>query len=434
MTRKRLETDMNGKESPAGCRLDGKKLLILGGGSDMISVTHLAQSMGCIVYVADYYDTLRSPAKLAADHYSNISIFDTDLVVQYIRDNQIDGVMTGYTDSYLMQYMTICKAAGLPYYGSEKAFGVATDKMLFKRACIENDVGAIPGTNAYDFASVEAFAAENGFPLMLKPTDNSGSRGVIKCEEPSQLRSCYDYAMSYSKAKNIIVEKYMDCDSVVCSYQLAGDKAYLSAFCDRDIYKSVETGSAYTSQARYPSPYLDRFLLEENDNMKRLFKNNGFSDGMVGVMGYVDEKGFYWCEMTYRPSGGHHYTLIKDQNGIDGLALLIEFAVTGETRSYDPKKENPRFREYCGMIHIPGISGKKIASISGMDEIAALPFVLEVCEELRAGQMVGKEGTTAQTVASFWIKGQDRLNYDNNVKKAVSMLKVCDPEGQSVLK
>ena len=413
-----------GKMTTNTPRLEGKRLLILGGGSDMISVTKLAQSMGCIVYIMDYYDTLRSPAKLVADHASDVSIFDTDIVVDYIRENRIDGVITGYTDSYLMQYLTICREAGLPCYGSEQAFGIGADKMLFKKACIRSGVGVIPGTNAYDFETVEAFAEKTGYPLMLKPTDNSGSRGVIKCEAPEELRACYEYALSYSRSQNVIVEKYMSCDSVVCSYQLADGKAFLSAFCDRDIYKSLETGSAYTSEARSPSAYLDRYLAEEDEHMKKLFRENGFKDGMVGVMGYVDAEGFYWCEMTYRPSGGHHYTLIKDQTGIDGLSLLIEFAVTGKTESYDPSKENPRFREYCGMIHIPGVSGREIASIEGLNEIAALPYVLEVCEELRAGQTVGKDGTTAQTLVSVWVKGKDCAEYRKNVETVRALLNV----------
>lgn len=411
----------------------GKKLLLLGGGTDMISVTELARSLGCIVYIIDYYDTLRSPAKLISDYYCDISIFDTDKVIEYIKENHIDGVLTGYTDSYLFQYLNICQKAGLPYYGSEKAFGIATDKMLFKNACIKSGVGVIPGTNAYDFETVKAFAEGNGYPLMLKPTDNSGSRGVIKCNTERELENSYNYALSFSKSKNVIVEKYMDCESVVCSYQLAGENAYLSAFCDRDIYKSNSNGSAFTLEARYPSPYTKRFIDEEHINMTRLFKDNGFRDGMIGVMGYVDDAGFYWCEMTYRPSGGHHYTLINDQTGINGLAHLIEFAVTGKTASYQYQKENPFFHEYCGMIHIPGIPGEVIDSVNGIEEVKSLPFVLEVCEELRVGQTIGREGTTAQTVISVWLKGRDFNEYNKNKQFVKQLLKVQNKSGKSLL-
>lgn len=414
--------------------LTGKKLLLLGGGAQMVNVTKLAQSLGCQVHVLDYYDTLRSPAKLIADAYSDLSIFDTDAVVGYIKEHHIDGVMTGYTDSYLFQYKQICEKAGLPYYGSETAFGIATDKMLFKQACLRCGVGIIPGTNAYDFSTVSDFAQRNGYPLMLKPTDNSGSRGVIKCEGPDDLQKCYDYALSYSNSKNVIVEKFMACDSVVCSYQLSGEDIYLSAFCDRFVYKSKENGSAYTCEARYPSLYLDRFIAEEDSNMKRLFRENGFKDGMVGVMGYVDDKGFYWCEMTYRPSGGHHYTFIGDQSGINGLALLIEFAVTGKTESYDPKKEDPHFKDCCGMIHISGVPEQKIARIEGIDRVRALPNVIEVSEDLRVGQTIGKEGTTAQELLSVWVKAKDWSEYEQIIRKIENIYQVYDENGNTLVK
>jgi len=413
--------------------LEGKKLLILGGGADMIAVTKLAQSMGCIVYIIDYYDTLRSPAKLTADNYADISIEDYAAVVDYIKENKIDGVITGYTDSYLEHYLNICEMAGLPHYGTEKAFSIAADKMQFKKACIASGVGVIPGTNAYDFETVEQFAQKNGFPLMLKPVDNSGSRGVIKCEERSDLKRCYEYALSFSRTKNIIVEKYMDCNSVVCSYQLDGFKATLSAFCDRDIYQADVDGSAITIEARYPSAYTSRFLSEQDHAMKEMFETNGFHDGMIGVMGFVDEKAFYWCEMTYRPSGGHHYTLIKDQTGIDGLALLIEFAVTGKVKSYDSSKENPFFKDYCGMVHIIGAPDRTVGSIKGIDLIGDLPYVLEICQEKQVGQKTGKDGTTAQTLLSVWIKGKDYKEYKERVSYIKSLFEVFDDQNNPIV-
>ncbi len=414
--------------------LNGKKLLLLGGGAQMVNVTKLAQQMGCEVHIVDYYDTLRSPAKLIANAYSDISIFDTDAVVNYIKKHNIDGALAGFTDSYLFQYKNICEAAGLPYYGSNTAFGVATDKMLFKQACIKSGVGVIPGTNAYDFDTILEFSYKNGYPLILKPTDNSGSRGVIKCESADELKKCYEYALSYSKSKNVIVEKFMECASVVCSYQLCGEDAQLSAFCDRYVYTATESGSACTSQARYPSSYLDRFIAEEDANIKRMFRENEFKDGMVGIMGYVDDNGFYWCEMTYRPSGGHHYTLIADQSEINGLALLIEFAVTGKISSYDKSKENPHFKECCGMVHIAGISERTIAKIDGIDEVLALPNVLEVAQGLLEGQTIGKEGTTAQNLLSVWIKAKDWTQFEKTIKQIELIYKVYDADGNSLVK
>ena len=414
--------------------LEGKKLLLLGGGADMVGMTKLAQSMGCVVYIVDYYDTSRSPAKLVADHYADISIADYDAVVSYIRTEKIDGVMTGYTDSYLPHYLKICELAGLPHYGSERAFGIATDKMLFKQACIAAGVDVIPGCNAFDFAAVEQFAASNGYPLMLKPTDNSGSRGVIKCEKPDDLRKCYEYALSFSHSNNVIVERFMACDSIGPVYQLDGKKAKLVAVCDRDVYTAKSDGSAIVSGTRYPSKYLDRYVREVDAAMIELFRQNGFSDGMVSPMAFVDDDGFYMCEMCYRPSGGHHFTLINDQNGVNGLALLIEFAVTGKIDSYDEKKETPYFSDCCGMIHIVGEPEEKVAVYGGLEEIAALDGVLEICQELKEGQTVGKDGTTAQNLLSVWLKASTWEDYERQVQKIKELLIVKNPEGRSIVR
>ena len=414
--------------------LEGKKLLLLGGGADMVEMTKLAQSMGCIVYIIDYYDTSRSPAKLVADHYADISIADYEAVVAYIRKEGIDGVMTGYTDSYLAHYLKICELAGLPHYGSERAFGIATDKMLFKQACIAAGVGVIPGCNAYDFDTVEQFAASNGYPLMLKPTDNSGSRGVIKCEKPDDLRACYEYALSFSRSGNVIVERFMDCDSIGPVYQFNGKKAKLVAVCDRDIYTAKGDGSAIVSGTRYPSKYLDRYIREVDAAMIELFEQNGFSDGMVSPMAFVDDDGFYMCEMCYRPSGGHHFTLINDQNGVNGLALLIEFAVTGKIDSYDAEKETPCFSDCCGMIHIVGEPEEQVALYAGLEEIAALDGVLEVCQELKEGQTVGKDGTTAQNLLSVWLRAKTWSEYELLIQKVRKLLVVKNPEGRSIVR
>lgn len=414
--------------------LEGKKLLLLGGAGDMVNVTRLAQSMGCKVYVVDYYDTDRSPAKLVADEYSNISIADYDELAEYIKSNGIDGVMTGFTDSYLQHYLNVCEKAGLPHYGSKEAFGVATDKMLFKQACKKCGVPVIPGTNAFSFDEVKAFAAENTYPLMLKPADNSGSRGVIKCESAENLQECYEYALSFSPTNNVIVEKYMDCDSVGIVYQFAGDEAKLVAMCDRDTYHAEESGSGVITGTRYPSEYLDRYVEEVDEAMKRLFKEYGFRDGMVSPMAFVDADGFYMCEMCYRPSGGHHYVLINDQNDVNGLALLIEFAVTGKTESYAPEKETPYFKEYCGMIHIIGVPDKKVAEISGVEEIERLPGVIEYVQDIAEGHVVGADGTSAQVLASVWLKAKNREEYEATIKKIKSVLNICDSEGNSLIK
>lgn len=414
--------------------LSGKRLLILGGSSDMIDVTKLAQRMGCLVYIADYYDLNRSPAKLVADSYTNISIADTDALVAYVRENNIDGVLTGFTDSYLHHYQKLCRAANLPCYGDAEAFGIATDKMLFKQACLANGVSIIPGTNAYDFPAVKDFAGHQGYPLILKPADNSGSRGVIKCITPEELRECYEYALSFSPSRNVIVEKFMDCETFGAAYQLAEGNIELASVCDRYGYSSEDGRSSVTAELIYPSKYLERYLAEIDGPMKKLLKANGFHDGMVSLLGFVDDKGMYMCEMCYRPSGSHHYVFIEDQCGVNGLKMLIEYAVTGSVGAESLRHIDARFRDCCGMIHIIGEPERRIHSFCGTEEILRLPEVIDVCPLLMPGQETGRDGTTAQELMTVWFKADCQENLSRSVTNILSFLRVTDEQGHSLIK
>ena len=87
--------------------LEGKRLLILGGNNMSKEIVRKARSMGVYTIVTDWYDTERSPVKLIADAYWNESIENYDKLSELIKENKVDGVLTGFTDSYLLPYQRI---------------------------------------------------------------------------------------------------------------------------------------------------------------------------------------------------------------------------------------------------------------------------------------------------------------------------------------
>src|SRR5690606_15402467 len=124
-------------------RLNGKRLLILGGSRISCEIVEKAKSMGIYTIVTDWYPKENSPAKLVADKAYQLSIADIEAMVKLIKDEQIDGVITGYTDSALSHYAKICQAAGLPCYGTFEQFEALTDKSIYKKICKEYGVPVI---------------------------------------------------------------------------------------------------------------------------------------------------------------------------------------------------------------------------------------------------------------------------------------------------
>ena len=124
--------------------LKGKKLLVLGGSAYMVDPVLKAKSMGVHTIVTDWHELGRSPAKRAADEYWNISLMDYDQLSAKIKEEKINGILTGFTDAFLLAYQHLCELTGLPCYASKEAFETTMDKARFKQFCRANGVPVIP--------------------------------------------------------------------------------------------------------------------------------------------------------------------------------------------------------------------------------------------------------------------------------------------------
>ena len=124
-----------------------RKLLVLGGTTNMIDLVKTSQRMGIYTIVTDWYDTIKSPAKLVADEYWNISITEYETLAGKIADNGITGIIASITDSYLQPYAHLCELCKLPCYATKEVLALSTNKVMFKKMCIVNDV---PVARKYD--------------------------------------------------------------------------------------------------------------------------------------------------------------------------------------------------------------------------------------------------------------------------------------------
>ena len=410
--------------------LVGKKLLILGSSSQISQITVRAKEMGIKTVVVDKYPYEKCPGKQIADEHYDIDFSNYIAMSELIKERHIDGVLTGFTDSYLEHYYQICKDNNLPCYCELSALRIGTDKTAFKNACIESGVPVIPGGSAKSLTEAYKLAEDVGFPVIIKPVDNSGSRGVIKCENRDKFEYSYQYACTFSPSKTVIVERFMDCDSIAISYFAAESDIRICAINDRGLYVSPESGSSITSYSEYPSPYLKRYLSEVNETVIEMLKKNGFNNGMIALQAFVDDDSFYFCEMCYRPSGGHHFLLIKDQNGNDQLELLIRFALTGTCREqWNVENETPFFKEACAMLKVIGDPGKIIENIAGIDEICKRDDVISAYASHHHGDQVGASGTTAQSIVTIWHKAEDTEKLRNSAKEILQMLSVQYTDG-----
>ena len=131
--------------------LKGKKLLILGGNALTSDIVLKAKELGVYTIVTDWNTPDISPAKKLADEIWDVSITDFDTLSILINEKSIDGIITGFTDSYLLPYQYLCECNKLPCYASKEQFEITLDKDLFKKICIANNVPVVPEYDLHNF-------------------------------------------------------------------------------------------------------------------------------------------------------------------------------------------------------------------------------------------------------------------------------------------
>lgn len=185
-----------------------KKLMLLGGLRYLLPVIEEAHRMGIYVITADYLPN--NVAHKYSDEYSNVSIVDKDAVLDKAKALQIDGILSHAVDPGVTTAAYVAEQMGLPFQCSYEAACILQDKSRFRQFLMEHGFNcphAKGYTNAEDpLKDVDYFA----WPVIVKPVDSAGSKGVTKVAEVSQLKEAVDFALSCSISKHIIIEDFLD--------------------------------------------------------------------------------------------------------------------------------------------------------------------------------------------------------------------------------
>lgn len=304
--------------------IDGSnKLLILGSDYGTIDLVKAAHKRGLYVVVTDLMTT--SPTKEEADEAWMISTADIDLLEQKCRDENIGAVLTGASDFNIGKSRELCKRLGFPVYcASDKAWDVATNKRYFKDIC--KQVGAPIATDykLSDNLTDEELDAIR-FPVVVKPVDLSGNRGMSYCSNKEELRTAWKKAKEASKKSIIIVERQLHGPEYAVNYVMADGEIRLHFF-SAEHHEPGELSNLY-SLIDTTSYHLKQYIEEANDKVIEVFKEAGCRDGVAWVETMLDDDGhFYLLEMGYRYGGEVVNSAYRHICGFDSLDWMVEIA------------------------------------------------------------------------------------------------------------
>ncbi len=376
-----------------------KKLLIMGGPALACNIVETAKSMGITTIVTDWYTPEQMPAKKIADKYFMESTADVDAMVDLINKENINGVITGFTDSTLQYYQKVCEKAKLPCYATEEQIEITTNKRKFKDICHNFDIPVVEEYNIQPEFSEEK-CSKIKFPVIVKPVDNSGARGITICKNAKELKHAYQKALSFSESNSVLVERYMNCKEVSIFYVINNGNIYLTAMGDRHIKRNQDGVIPLPVAYTFPSEYLPNYLNKLDEKVKKMFKALGMKNGMIFIQSFIEDDECVFYEMGYRLTGSLEHELLEKISGFNPMKMLLNFSITGKM---DPENKlinaNPRFNKWaCNITFL--VKPGKIGNIEGIEKILTYPEVVYALPSYKNGDIVPEEakGTLQQVV------------------------------------
>jgi biotin carboxylase len=328
-----------------------KSLLIISAGIEAVPGIQLAKHMGINVVVSD--GNRNAPGFPLADDAFVASTYDISATVaaaaQYHNEvRPLDGVMCIASDVPLT-VASVAAALNLPGISIESA-RLAIDKLAMKQK-FEADGVLIPWFSPVESEShLRELVASQGFPLVIKPVDSRGSRGVLRLTNSVDLDWAYATAKQHSPTGRVMIERFMFGPQVSTESLLVDGVAYTPGFSDRN-YEYLERYSPHIIEngGQLPS-LLDKITQQSvRELVQQAAVSMGIRNGVVKGDIVVTNGKPYVIELAARLSGGYFCTHeIPLNTGVDLVGAAIRQAL-GErivAEELQPKFNRPVAQRY----------------------------------------------------------------------------------------
>lgn len=322
-----------------------KKLLLLGGLRYLIPVIEAAHKEGYYVITCDYLPN--NIAHKYSDEYHNVSIIDKEAVLRLAQELQIDGIMSFAVDPGVVTAAYVQEKMGLPAFGPYESVCILQNKDRFRAFLTEHGFN-VPKAKGYTSIK-EAIADKNFFkwPIIVKPTDSAGSKGVRRVDLIEDYEDALRNAFQHSISKRVIVEEFIEkegCSSDSECFSVNGKLKFVS-FSAQRFDKTAP--NPYTPSAfSWPSTMTKTQETELTSELQRLISLLQMRTTIYNVESRIGKDGkAYLMEVSPRGGGNRLAEMIRYSTNVDLIKNAVKAAVGDNIINIEQKTYNKYWAE-----------------------------------------------------------------------------------------
>lgn len=329
----------------------------------------------------------------------------------------VSAVVTTATDKPLVMMARVAKELGLRFFSEETAI-VSTDKFLMKERFMANGIPCAKGK----VISTEKEASDMVFPVIVKPRDNSGSRGVKLCNNLQELKEAIQEALNNSKKDTVLVEEFIEGREFSIEALHYDGKSEVIQFTEKKTTQfpyNVELGH------KQPANILDAEKDEIRLMINRIAHCMSFENCASHTELKINERGIFIIETSPRLGGDYIASVLTPlSTGVNLEEQLLHIALD---ESVDIKTGRIEKASAVCFFSLP--EGKVVAIDEKINEVSNWPHIHSFQLKLKVGDKVNKITSSLNRYGQFVVKGITREevdemidNYNNQIRKLITII------------
>lgn len=399
-----------------------KTLWIVSGGIEAVPGIQRAKDIGLHVVVSDMNPN--APGFAVADDTIIANTYDiADTVAKaqnYHRSvRPIDGVICIAADVPLT-VAGIAAELDLPGISIETA-RLASDKLAMKQRFSESNI-PVPWFNSVESIDhLKDIIHSRGFPLILKPVDSRGARGVLKLDSKIDLPWAYQHSLQFSPSGRVMIEEYLEGPQISTESVLIEDRSYTPGFTDRN-YELLDKFSPYMIENGGQQP--SELTSEQQRSVSKLAEDAGRALGIkIGIAKgdiVLTKFGPKVIEIAARLSGGWFSTdQIPLATGVDLIGVAIRLALGEKVPENDMI---PRYQKGVAIRYFFPKPGK-VVEIKNVEKFKNISWVHKLGFFIKPGEIVEPVTNHTKRAGFVTTEGRDR---DEAASRAVEVVKTIE--------
>jgi len=327
---------------------DKKKLLLAGGGYADIPLIRAAQDLGYYVVT-----TGNRPEELGhdvSDEYRPADFSDREEMLDLARDLGIEAICPCCNDFSAISSAYVAEQLGLPGYDSYETSQLIHHKDTYRKFALDNDIPTPFAKGFDDFETALSFIGNFRFPLIIKPVDLTGGKGITKVTDQFEVKSALEDAFAITRLGRVVIEEFIEGSRHGFSAFIRDGKVVFYFTDNEHYYLNQYMVSAASTPSTVPEGAVQALVVQSEKIAELL----ALKTGIFHVQFILRDDEPVIIEICRRPPGDLYIKLVEHATGIDYPTWIVRASCGLDCSELNQKEVDGFYLRHCVMASQQG--------------------------------------------------------------------------------